>query len=103
VRAADPGFRAEPVHLLLARALAGAGRNDEARAEFESAQGRFGSFEARAEYAVWAYRHGDPATAQRLQADIDQIMQRWNRHNRELNAPLVRRLQAAREAGAARP
>jgi len=103
VRAADPGFRAEPVHLLLARALAGAGRNEEARTEFEAAHGRFGSFEARAEYAIWAYRNGDPATAQRLQADIDQIMERWNRHNRELNAPLIRRLQAAREEGGARP
>jgi len=102
VRAADPAFRAEPVHLLLARALAGAGRNDEARAEFEAAQGRFGSFEARAEYAVWAYRNSDPATAQRLQAEIDEIMQRWSPHNRELNAPLVRRLQAARDAGPAR-
>ena len=102
VRAADAAFRAEPVHLLLARALAGAGRNDEARAEFEAAQGRFGSFEARAEYAVWAYRNSDPATAQRLQAEIDEIMQRWSPHNRELNAPLVRRLQAARDAGPAR-
>ena len=102
VRAADPAFRAEPVHLLLARALAGAGRNDEARAEFEAAQGRFGSFEARAEYAVWAYRNSDPATAQRLQAEIDEIMHRWSPHNRELNAPLVRRLQAARDAGPAR-
>jgi len=102
VRAADPGFRAEPVHLLLARSLAGAGRNDEARAEFEAAHGRFGSFEARAEYAIWAYNNADMVTARRLQADIDQIMERWNRHNRDLNAALVRRLAAARESGGSR-
>ncbi len=101
IRAADPAFRAEPVHLLLARALAAAGRQAEARAEFEAAQGRFGSFEARAEYAVWAYGQSDHATAARLQADIDQIVSRWNRHNRDLNAALLRRLQAARDS--ARP
>ena len=98
IRAADPAFRAEPAHLLLARALAAAGRDKEARVEFEAAQGRFGSFEARAEYAIFAYRSGDRATADRLQADIDEITRRWSRHNRELNAPLVRRLQAARES-----
>jgi hypothetical protein len=96
IRAADAGFRAESVHLLLARALAAAGRNAEARAQFEAALARSGSFEARAEYAIWAYASGEAETALRLQSDIDQVMRRWNPHNRELNAPLVRRLQAAR-------
>jgi hypothetical protein len=96
IRAADAAFRAEPVHLLLARALAGAGRNAQAKAEFEAALGRFASFEARAEYAVWAYQTGDREAALRQEADIGQIMQRWSRHNRELNAPLLRRLEAAR-------
>jgi len=96
IRAADAGFRAEAVQLLLARALAGAGRGAEARAEFAAALARFGSFDARAEYAIWAYTAGEVDTAARLQADIDQAMQRWSPHNRELNAPLVRRLQAAR-------
>jgi hypothetical protein len=96
IRAADAAFRAEPVHLLLARALAGAGQQSEAKAEFEAALGRFASFEARAEYAIWAYQNGDRDTAQRQQADIDQIVQHWSRHNRELNAALLRRLETAR-------
>jgi len=100
IRAANAAFRAEPVHLLLARALAGAGRQEEAKAEFEAAQGRFASFEARAEFAIWAYAQGDAARASRLQAEIDEITHRWSRHNRELNAPLLRRLQAARDGRA---
>jgi hypothetical protein len=103
IRAADAGFRAEPVQLLLARALAGAGRSAEARAQFEAAVARFGSFESRAEYAIWDLESGDGRAAQRLQADIDQTLQRWNRHNRELNAPLIRRLQAARAGARAAP
>jgi len=101
IRTANVAFRAEPVHLLLARALAGAGRQEEAKAEFEAAQGRFASFEARAEFAIWAYAQGDAASASRLQAEIDEITHRWSRHNRELNAPLLRRLQAARDGRAA--
>jgi len=97
IRAANPVFRAEAVHLLLARALAGAGRHAEAKTEFEAAQGRFASFEARAEFAIWAYATGDTTNANRLQAEIDEITNRWSRHNRELNAPLLRRLQSARD------
>jgi hypothetical protein len=97
IRANDPNFRAEQVSLLIARALAGAGRNQEAKSEFEAAVNRFGSFEARAEYAVWAITSGDGATAARVQGEIDQIMKRWNRHTRELNMHLVRRLAAAND------
>ena len=102
IRAADAKFRAEQVSLLIARALAGAGRSPEAKAEFENALSRFGSFEARAEYAVWAISAGDHATAERLKAEIDQITQRWSRHTRELNMPLIRRLSAASETAASR-
>ncbi len=100
IQAADPAFRAEAVHLLLARSLAAAGRHDAARAEFTAAQRRFGSFDARAEFAIWAYGQGDPATAAHLQGEIDLIVSRWSRHNRDLNAPLLRRLQAARDSAA---
>ena len=95
IRAAQPDFRAEDIALLRARALAGAGRGPEARAEFESAVAQFGSFDARAEYAIYAASSGDVGTARRLQAELDAIMKRWGRHNRDLNAPLLRRLQAA--------
>jgi hypothetical protein len=96
IRAADAGFRADQLSLLLARALAGAGQEPAAKAEFESALQRFGSFEAHAEYAIWALGTGDHPTAVRLQAEIDAITQRWNRHTRELNLPLLRRFDAAR-------
>lgn len=95
IRKTDAGFRAEQVSLLLAQALAGVGRGVDARAEFESAVERFGSFESRAEYAIWAATTGDTATSARLQIELQRSMDRWNRHTRELNKPLLRRLNAA--------
>jgi hypothetical protein len=95
IRKTDTAFRAEQISLLLAQALAGAGRSADARAEFESAVERFGSFESRAEYAIWAALTGDTATSARLQVELQRSMERWNRHTRELNRPLLRRLDAA--------
>ncbi len=97
IRASDPTFRPETVSLLLARAYAGSSRPDEARAEFESATARFGSFEVRAEYAIWALTVGDSVTSERLLAEIEQITKRWKAHSRELNEPTLRRLRAAQE------
>ncbi|MGZ3239297.1 MAG: tetratricopeptide repeat protein [Burkholderiaceae bacterium] len=98
ISASTPSFRPEQVALLLARALGSAGRTDEAKAEFESAVERFGSFEARAEYAIWAAASNDRDTVTRLKAEIEQATKRWSRHTRELNAPLLRRLSAAMDA-----
>lgn len=103
IRTTDSNFRAEQISLLIARALAGAGRNQDAKSEFEAAVSRFGSFEVRAEYAVWAITSGDNATAARLQADLDQTMKRWNRHTRDLNMHLVRRLNAASDIAKTHP
>jgi hypothetical protein len=102
IRASDPEFRPEQVALLRARALAGDARVEEARAEFESALARFGSFEVRAEYAIWAAASGDTATASRLKSDLDQTIKRWDRHTRDHNADLVRRVSAAFDAMGAR-
>jgi hypothetical protein len=98
IRKTDPAFRAEQISLLLAQAYAGAGRGSDARAEFESAVERFGSFESRAEYAIWAATSGDTATAARLQIELQRAMERWTRHTRELNKPLLRRLSAAMQS-----
>lgn len=98
IRAKDPNFRAEQVSLLIARALAATGRNQEAKTAFESAAIRFGSFEVHAEYAIWAITSGDNATAAKLQAKLDQAMKRWNKHTRSLNMHLVRRLNLASDA-----
>jgi hypothetical protein len=97
LRREHPDFRAEPVALLMARSLAGCGRGSEARAEFEAAVAKFGTFEARAEYAIWAYGHGEAQVAQRLQQELDKIASRWNAMARELNAASLRRLKAARD------
>lgn len=100
IRAADAGYRTEALALLLARALAEGGRAAEARGEYEATVARFGSFEARAEYAIWAAqlaRHDadQRGIAIRLQAELEQAMRHWNRHTRELNQPLLRRLREA--------
>ena len=97
IRQTNPDFRTETVSLLWARTLAGAGRRAEARVEFEDALARFGSFEVRVEFAIWAIISGEIDLAGRLQAEIQSAMQRWNRHTQELNRPLVRRLHAAYE------
>jgi hypothetical protein len=92
----DQAFRLEAVTLLLARSYAGVGRNEEARARFELAVTRYGTFQARAEYAIWALSIGDKTTAARLQAEIDQITKRWSPQARQLNAASMQRLNAAR-------
>ncbi|OWQ93195.1 hypothetical protein CDN99_01480 [Roseateles aquatilis] len=97
IRAEKPDFRAEPVALLTARALAGLDRDVEARAEFEAASERFGSVEVWAEYAIWALGRGDSATAQPLLARIDKVSARWNQLAKQLNEPVMRRLRAARK------
>lgn len=96
IRNEQPAFRADQLSLLLARALAADGEQEQARAEFEQGLQRFGGFEAHAEYAIWALQRGEQALADKLQAEIDKISRPWNHHTRELNAELLRRLQAAR-------
>lgn len=88
-------FRAEQVALLRAQALGASGREGEAKAAFEDALKRFGSFTVRAEYAMWALSVGDTAMATMLRPELDRVMQHWSRHNRELNAEIIRRLKSA--------
>ena len=95
IRTADPSFRPEPVALLFAQSLNAAGRSPEAGDEFASAAQRFGSFACYAEYAIWAAQAGDSDLAARLKTEADRMMQRWDRHTRELNRPLIRRLDQA--------
>lgn len=95
IRKSDVNFRPEQVSLLLAQSLAAAGRNDEARQEFESALSRFGSFAARAEFAIWAAGAGDAALARELHAELGRTMERWNKHTRDMNRALVARVNAA--------
>jgi hypothetical protein len=95
LRRTDPHFRPEQASLLMARALAGAGRPEDARAEFEAAVNRHGSFEAKAEFAIWAAGAREFQLAHRLQNDLRSTMDRWNRHTHAMHLPLIRRLEAA--------
>jgi len=95
IRKKDNDFRAEQVSLLLAKTLGEAGRRAEAKVEFESALQRFGSFDAKAEYLIWALAAGERDLAARLQIEVQKTTDRWNRHTKELNRPMLRRLEAA--------
>jgi len=95
LRRAAPHFRPEQVSLLMARALAGAGRNGEARAEFESTVDRHGSFDARAEFAIWAAGAREFQLAHRLENELRSTMDRWDRHTHAMHLPLIRRIEAA--------
>jgi len=95
LQARHANFRPERVALLVARTLAALGDHDAAKAAFEAALQRHGSFEVRAEYAIWAAQSGERDTAEALKVELDRTMQRWTKHSRELNATLVRRLNSA--------
>jgi hypothetical protein len=96
-------FRAEAVALLTARSLAGTSRAAEARTEFEAAEAKYGTYETKAEYAIWAHAVGDRAVTQRLDPELEKISTRWNSLTRELNDPVLRRLSAARALAERRP
>lgn len=95
IRVIDANFRAEQISILIARTLSASGKHQEAKLEFEAAEKRFSSFEVQVEYAIWAISANETATANRLQAVINQTMSHWNKHTRSLNATLVRRLSTA--------
>ncbi len=99
LRQRSPDFRPEAVSLLMAQALAAAGRTDDARAEFESALARFDSVEVRANYAIWAAQAGDLDTAKRLREQLAATAQYWDRHTRSFHQDLFRSVDAALEAG----
>lgn len=76
----------------------------EARAALEEAPtAQHKGFEALAGCAIWALSSGDLATAARLQERMDPITRRGNALNRELNAPVLRRLAAAQALARAQP
>ncbi|MDO4794619.1 MAG: tetratricopeptide repeat protein [Brachymonas sp.] len=97
IRAQDPQFRPEAVTIALAQAHAELGQQAQARALFEEAVQRFGSFEAHAEYTIWAANSGQADVARAQQAELQAIMQHWknNRHAKALNKQLLKRLDAA--------
>ena len=95
IRDKDANFRSEQVMLLLAQALAAAGRQEEARVAFDAVLSRHNSFTVQAEFAIWAAGAGDADKASQLYVELQHTMDRWASHTRDLNQPLVRRLNAA--------
>lgn len=97
IRAQDPQFQPEVVTLTLAQSHAALGQTEQAQALFDEAVRRFGSFEAHAEYAIWAAQSGHLDVARAQQAELQTIMQHWknNRHAKALNKQLLKRLDAA--------
>lgn len=91
----DQGVREEEVAILLAQSLAADGQDEAARAQFESTASRFDSFQAYAEYGIWAAERGDRHAAQQIQAEIERITGHWDRAQRALNADTMQRLTAA--------
>lgn len=97
IRAQDPQYRPEAVMLALAQTHAALGQSAQAQALFDEAVRRFGSFEAHAEYAIWAAQSGHLDVARAQQAELQTIMKHWqgNRHAKALNKQLLKRLDAA--------
>lgn len=95
LRAEEPDFRPEEACLLLARTLLATGRTHEARIEFAQAAERFGTVASRAAYAMFAAASGDRATAQALREQLERDSRHWNRHARDINAPLLRQIDEA--------
>jgi len=85
----------ETFSLLLAQAYAATGRHTEARAEFEHASSRYGSFQVLAEYAIWALGRRDVHTAAKLTEEIERKTRRWGKNTRQLNKSTMVRLDAA--------
>lgn len=96
VKAERPDYRTDTVALVEARCLAALGRRAEARSAFEAAERRHGTWETKAEFAIFAWATGDTATAERLDEELRKIAARWNRLTRELNEGTLHRLDAAR-------
>lgn len=92
IRQTNPSFRTEAVNLLLARIYAIQGNTDEAKREFEHAVTRFGSVEARVEYAIWAAQQGDRNTAQHLHTELEDLKKHWNKNSRAQYLPLMTKL-----------
>ena len=56
------------------------------------------SFTTQAECAIWAAGVGDAAKANQLDQVLQRTIQRWTSHTRDLNKPLITRLNAAMAA-----
>ena len=95
IRAQDRRFRSEAVALLVARSYALQGDTAQARAEFDSAVRQSGSFDSKAEYALWLAGQKDWQAATALHQELQDTIRHWKRPQREYHRDLIRRLKMA--------
>lgn len=91
----QPNYRTEEVGLMLGRAYAACGLQQDAGVQFEAVAERFGSIEARGELALWALANGKDAVAQRELKEIEHARRHMAKHTLELHQDLFKRLDAA--------
>ncbi|MCA1248674.1 hypothetical protein [Massilia sp. MS-15] len=91
----QPGYRPEQVGLVLGRAHAASGQQEQAGAQFMSVAERFGSIEARVELALWALANRDEAVAQRELKEIEHARRHMTQYTLDTHRDLFRRLDAA--------
>lgn len=95
LQAKQAGYRPEEVGLVLGRAYAAAGRQEQAGAQFAMVAERFGSIEARVELALWALAARDEALAQRELKEIGHARRHMTKYTLDLHRELFKRLDAA--------
>ncbi len=98
LRSEKPEYRPESISILLARTYAGLSRISDASREYQSAVAKFGTYAAKAEYAIWCLAGGDTKTAQQIDTELEKVSSRWNVQTRDINSVIYRRYQAAKEA-----
>jgi hypothetical protein len=99
VIANHPGFQAEQVGLLLAKAQAAAGRQQDAHVQFVALLQRFASIEVYGEYGLWAQAQGNQALAEQQFAEVAQLRKHMSRYTLGLHSDLLRRVDSAIAGG----
>jgi len=84
-----PDYQSAEAHLLYARALEDAGRNDEALAEYQALSDYYPGAEPRARFGLLLGRLGRAAEAKHVFADIVTTMQRAPKHVRKVQSEWI--------------
>ncbi len=104
VIAIEPWFRSGDAKLFRARALAGAGRNDEALSQYEAILDHFPGEEARCRYAALLAKLGRVEAAERVVGEAEKRAslsgRQYARDNREWISGAREDIETARRGGA---
>jgi hypothetical protein len=90
-----PAFRPEQVGLLLAKALDGAGKADEAGSQFAAMAQRFNSIESHSEHFLWAAARGDRNAALAALKELTHLRKHAAKYTLGLHQDLLRRVDGA--------